>query len=60
MLITRKLFNIFNYLCLGNILKLVQLRTFYSTYNGNLSPSIVPVVYYLNADIEKDAAIKQK
>lgn len=59
MLITRKLFNIFNYLCLGNILKLVQLRTYSSTYNGNLSPSIVPVVSY-NADIEKDAAIKQK
>lgn len=59
MFITCKLFTKFSYLCLANALNVVQPRMFYSSYNGGMSPSILPVISYLNADSEKDAAIKQ-
>lgn len=52
MFITRKSFIKFYY-------KVVQVSRFYSTNNDNVSLNLVPIISYLNADSEKDVAIKQ-
>lgn len=53
------LLNIFvkyNYIYFNN--KVFQTKRFYSTHSANVS-SIIPIISYLNADLEKATIIKQ-
>lgn len=57
-MLTHKLYTKFNFIKQGTI-KRVQSKGYYSIYKRDISSNSLPVISYLNADTEKDVAIKQ-
>jgi hypothetical protein len=55
------MFNLINIFAEYNYIhynKVFQTKKFYSTHSANV-PSIIPIISYLNADLEKATIIKQ-